>query len=334
MTYLLTSPGVLTQAQTIYQKQSEVIQLSAQLTVLENEIATLEELNTALKTRLQVINEQILKTGSQLDNTNDKLYNAEEIYRKRLKDIYKNGRIMAVEVVLNSKDFRDFLVRLDFLGRISQMDARILKAINDEKKSVEKLMAKLSEQKSQQLYIQRRYEQDMSSLDKKRKEMESLLAQASAELQQLIRARQEEFARQRLLAQQNSLPPGEGVAIVECTVYPYLDETFWTTARMPRDFKATGDKMSGLASWYGNEFNGRPTASGEIFNENDFTGADLIHPLGTYLLVRYRGKNIVVKINDRGPFVAGRSFDLSKAAAQTLGYSGVVRVDVEVISSQ
>jgi rare lipoprotein A len=81
-----------------------------------------------------------------------------------------------------------------------------------------------------------------------------------------------------------------------------------------------------------------------LFRSNDFTCAYTTGrwlppgypelPLGTFLAIRYQGKKIVVKINDRGPFVAGRVFDLSKAAAQTLGYSGVVQVEAEVVTPQ
>lgn len=336
--------ATLLQAETISQKQEQVDQIAAQLNTLENEIVTMEELSTALDNHIQVLNEQILSTNNQLNSTNNRLDRAERIYRDRLKGIYMNGRVSVVEIVLNAKDFRDFLVRIDFLSRISLMDAKMVQNINDEKKAVKKLMNKLSEQKRQQLSLQRKYDQDLITLQKKKAEMQTLLSQASAELKEMIQAAEAQRQRQLLLAQQNSLPLGEDVAIVDCTVYPYLDETFLTTARMPRNFKATGQKISGKASWYGNEFNGRKTSSGEIFNENDFTCAYTTPPylplgypelpLGTYLAIRYKDKRIVVKVNDRGPFVGGRVFDLSKRAAQTLGYSGVVVVDAEVVIPQ
>jgi rare lipoprotein A len=74
-----------------------------------------------------------------------------------------------------------------------------------------------------------------------------------------------------------------------------------------------------VASWYGEEFHGRITASGEVFNQNDFTAAHRSFPFGTELIVTYNDKSVRVRINDRGPYKKGRKLDLSKAAADALG---------------
>lgn len=77
----------------------------------------------------------------------------------------------------------------------------------------------------------------------------------------------------------------------------------------------------GIASWYGDYFHGRPTATGEIYNMNDMTAAHKTLPLPSWAVVTNleNGKEIYLKINDRGPFVDGRIIDLSRAAAQALG---------------
>lgn len=77
----------------------------------------------------------------------------------------------------------------------------------------------------------------------------------------------------------------------------------------------------GIASWYGAEFQGRPTSNGEIFNPANLTAAHKSLPFGTLVRVTspQTGREVVVRINDRGPFVAGRIIDLSQAAAQRLG---------------
>lgn len=76
-----------------------------------------------------------------------------------------------------------------------------------------------------------------------------------------------------------------------------------------------------MASWYGPGFHGQTTANGERFDQDEFTAAHLTLPFGTKVLVRNprTGKQVVVRINDRGPYVAGRIIDLSKAAAKALG---------------
>ena len=88
--------------------------------------------------------------------------------------------------------------------------------------------------------------------------------------------------------------------------------------------------LSGMASWYGPGFQGRRTASGEIFNTNALTAAHRTLPFGTRVRVvnKRNGRSVVVRINDRGPFVRGRVIDLSKSAARALGVSGTALVTI------
>jgi rare lipoprotein A len=84
---------------------------------------------------------------------------------------------------------------------------------------------------------------------------------------------------------------------------------------------AEGYKEKGLASWYGNPFHGRKTASGEVYNMHERSAAHKTLPLHTWVEVKNlkNNKKMVIRINDRGPFVEGRIIDLSQAAAKELG---------------
>jgi rare lipoprotein A len=79
-------------------------------------------------------------------------------------------------------------------------------------------------------------------------------------------------------------------------------------------------RQEGIASWYGKEFEGKPTASGEIFNPNLFTAAHPSQPFGTLLTItnKQNMKKVTIRVNDRGPFVSSRIIDLSMAAADAL----------------
>ncbi len=88
-----------------------------------------------------------------------------------------------------------------------------------------------------------------------------------------------------------------------------------------------------IASWYGEELRGQKTASGEPFNPDGYTAASKTLPLGTRLRVSNEGKSVDVRINDRGPYVAGRDLDLSKAAAEKIGVEGAEEVNAEQTSS-
>lgn len=89
------------------------------------------------------------------------------------------------------------------------------------------------------------------------------------------------------------------------------------------------------ASWYGPGFHGRRTANGERFDQDGLTAAHKTLAFGTKVRVTNpaNGKSVVVRINDRGPFVRGREIDLSKGAAQAVGMlgSGVAQVRLEVL---
>ena len=91
----------------------------------------------------------------------------------------------------------------------------------------------------------------------------------------------------------------------------------------------------GTASWYGEYFVGKPTASGEDFDMYDMTAAHPTLPLGSYVRVTNlrNGKAVVVKVNDRGPVVPGRIIDLSYGAAQALQFEnrGLQRVRLDLV---
>lgn len=93
--------------------------------------------------------------------------------------------------------------------------------------------------------------------------------------------------------------------------------------------------IEGLASWYGPGFAGRLTANGEIFDPSSLTAAHRTLPFGSRVRVTNlnNGRSVVVRINDRGPFVAGRVIDLSRASAEQIGMRGrgIAPVRLEVL---
>ena len=93
-----------------------------------------------------------------------------------------------------------------------------------------------------------------------------------------------------------------------------------------------------VASYYEQGFIGKPTASGELFSPYEFTAAHKTLPFDTYLRLRNidNGRETVVRINDRGPFVSGRELDLSRAAAKALGMldSGLARVELRILKEK
>ncbi len=95
------------------------------------------------------------------------------------------------------------------------------------------------------------------------------------------------------------------------------------------------DARTSFASFYHDKFNGRKTASGEIFDNKKFTAANMKLPFGTKVKITNikNGESVVVRVNDRGPFHSSRAFDISKAAFDEIGdlRSGTLPIEYEII---
>lgn len=102
-------------------------------------------------------------------------------------------------------------------------------------------------------------------------------------------------------------------------------------APLPAGLRPTGQRVAGEASWYGPGFNGRPTASGAVYDQEAWTVASKELPLGTILLVSRGDRRVLLLVNDRGPYVGNRVLDLSAAAARAVGLSGVGSVVADVV---
>lgn len=114
---------------------------------------------------------------------------------------------------------------------------------------------------------------------------------------------------------------------------PYEVEGTWYYPQEDYNYSETG-----IASWYGPDFHGKQTANGEVFDMNELTAAHKTLQLPSLVRVTNldNGRTLVVRVNDRGPFVRGRIIDLSRRSAQLLGFeqSGTAKVRVEVLGEE
>lgn len=127
----------------------------------------------------------------------------------------------------------------------------------------------------------------------------------------------------------DGVPIGAGGVYKVGDAYKVAGLTY--TPRVDPDYDETG-----VASWYGRDFNGLRTANGEVFNMNALTAAHKTLPLPSYVQVTNleNGRTLVLRVNDRGPFARGRIIDVSRRAAQLLGFrgKGTARVRVRVVA--
>lgn len=125
-------------------------------------------------------------------------------------------------------------------------------------------------------------------------------------------------------------PPGKGYYKVGA---PYQVQGVWYYPGVDYRYDETG-----IASWYGPDFHGKYTANGEVYNMNDVTAAHPTLPMPSIVRVTNldNGRSIVVRVNDRGPYVRGRIIDLSRRAAQLLGMigTGTAKVRVQILADE
>ena len=114
---------------------------------------------------------------------------------------------------------------------------------------------------------------------------------------------------------------------------PYQINGVWYYPKVDYDYDETG-----IASWYGEQFHAKLTANGEIFDMNDVSAAHRTLPLPSLVRVTNldNGRSMIVRINDRGPFAAGRIIDLSRRTAQLMGMdrSGTAKVRVQILADE
>jgi rare lipoprotein A len=129
---------------------------------------------------------------------------------------------------------------------------------------------------------------------------------------------------------QHAARDGEGVYKVG---KPYQVNGVWYYPKEEPDYDKTG-----IASWYGEPFHGRRTANGEIYDMNALTAAHKTLPMPTFVRVTNleNGRSLVLKVNDRGPFVNGRIIDISRRGAQLLGFhrNGTAKVRVTALAQE
>lgn len=234
------------------------------------------------------------------------------ILGQTVRNLYMQGDMDILEVILEARD-------LDSLWRDTYAYRRVYRA---GERAVRELQSKTDDlvrrradlrgllQKKQELLGTLHVE----GLESRKRRIEERLTQINIKLREIRASRSP-----------RNVPPLE--------ITPFSGRLCQRIPDMPplSSFQRTGIVYSGYTSWYGADFHGKPTASGIPFNMYDFTCAHPFLPLGTWLLVTLNGRQAVVQVNDRGPFIPGRVLDLSWRAAREIGLGGVARTTFEVL---
>ncbi len=286
-------------------KYEQTRRLELEISELENQLKKAQADSVTISQRLGDIEAEVVACYMKLDEAERELEQARVIFNKRVRLIYREGRIDNLVKLFEADDITEFVDRAHTLVRIADEDAEALECIEEKKEQLEEEQQRLLDYKSEALELLRR--NDVAHIG----------SELSNKRQELKRIHQE------LIAEQ-SVEHGNTGNIVFQPRRTYHNPS-------DKNFVSSGKAFSGYSSWYGNEFHGRGTANGEIFDQYDFTCAHRTLPFGTWLRVTFRGRSVIVRVNDRGPFIKGRILDLSRGSAESIGLTGVQWVQCEIV---
>jgi rare lipoprotein A (peptidoglycan hydrolase) len=295
--------------------------IADEVTSLEQHLTQLDQKKAFLATQIEDANADIGTLELEIHNVDAQLDVAQDRYVARAVEAYKSGSTGAeLEMMLSTKDLGQMLTLAQANANSAEADQESLEELLAAKQEAEDAQERIDVRKQELLATQSRLdtvgEAISSTIDERHTVLHELNGEI-AELERLARIEARRLAAQAAAqssAQSTKLTSGGGPA-----------------AGIPDGYASTGVSFEGTASWYGPGFEGNPTASGQIFDSSLFTAASRDLPLGTWLYVTHEGRGVVVLVNDRGPYVGDRVLDLSRAAAESLGISGLGWVRAEIV---
>ena len=308
----------------------ELDEATKQALRLQDAIDRAEEDAISLQQRIDVVNIGVLRQENTLDNARTTLDASRTRFEERIVTLYKTGFASPFTLLISARSLADFYARAVILSRIISEDAALFEEAQRAESEAEQQAGALDDLKAQLVMLRSLYDRRLEELKINLAQQKQIVAALSKEQKALVAQRQATSARSRKEWRASSIAVGTPIGFASALV-EQEPEAYLVSEREPRRYTRTGEPFSAVCSWYGNEFNGRPTASGQIFNQDDLTCASRTLRFGTRIALERAGRRIIVVVNDRGPFIEGRDLDLSRAAARALGFSGVERVDAAFV---
>ena len=302
---LIENAACQTAHESIMQKQEEVRRLEEDTAQLEGRMSKAKKDWVTVSEKLADLEGKIVACYMEIDRMEIEISKSKGYLYGLIRKMYVDGRMSAFERLMSSTDISDFISNYDRMARVISSES---KAFNEQRRKIDRLERykdRLNDYKSEQAKLARSMNPDV---------IEAKITANGKRLADLT----SEIITMQLPLTLNQAP---------AKFSP--DKVF----SMPEEngFVSTGQVFSGYCSWYGGDFHGRPTASGEIYDQHGFTCAHRTLPFGTWLRVTFRGRSVIVRVNDRGPFVKGRVLDLSRGSAEAIGLTGVQWIDCEIL---
>jgi rare lipoprotein A len=295
---------------------------------LQRSIDAVQAEQVSLDNRVTVTGKLVVNQTTALDAADAELQTAQRIYDERVVAMYQAGDYDLFSILLDAQSFTDLIGRLELFTSILESDRTALEEVSIVAAQAQYQAGQLDQLRSQEVTLRSLKDQRATSLTAALAQQQTLLASIPTASQALVEKVRTQASARRAAWSAASVPLGTVLKPVSHRVLPSAASYLGSPYHYAR-YRATGTSFKVVSSWYGTDFNGLTTASGETFNANDFTCAHASLPFGTWLaLTRYDSRTkstrrVVVVVNDRGPYADGRTLDVSQAAADALGLTSV-----------
>jgi hypothetical protein len=227
----------------------------------------------AIEERIAVTNLRIVAQQEILAEARSALVAAQDAYRTRMVGMYKSRVANPVNILFSSQSMSDFYSRILMLTRIAQRDRRAYLDAVVAAAEAEFQAAYLDDLKAQDVALRQLQRIALDEFDAALTEQRTLVARLTEEALQELAAKRAVIAQTRQEWRDSSVPLDDVVEFVPVTVEPYEGVTYLASEHQPRRYRTLGQTGTAYCSWYGNEFHGRLTACGQVYNQNDLTCA-------------------------------------------------------------
>lgn len=300
------------------QLREELNRLTYELLELRSRRNAAESDCIALREEMHALDMKICDAELSIRQLEEVRRGLQDSYNRSMRSLYKMGSVTELEIFLESQKLEDAWQDHAVYERLMASDGSQIEELEGKQAELDAKKRSLKEARQRRERIAETL--DIQGLDMRINELEARLSEINDRLREKSASGAKGSGQGRRQQPSPWQVPSAGKVLDRVSSPPPLS-----------DFERTGIASGGYTTCYGEEFDGSPTASGVIFHMYDYTCAHKTLPFGTWLLVTFEGRHVIVQVNDRGPFVPGRVLDLSLGAAQGIGLEGVQWTDFEVL---
>lgn len=290
---------------------------------------------TSLDERISVVTGAAQEQSSALTAALSAYDSAQRTYDDRIVQMYQSGELGIFDILLDARSFQDLVARVELVTRILESDSSVLQELSIVAEQAQFQAGRLTDLQAQLTTLQAARDQRAAELGSSQAQLLAAEAIIPATAETLLSSVRTQFGAYRSRWAAASVPESTSIGPIGVRVAPGTF-TFTASPFAYRSYRASGVTVPAAATWYGHDYDGHPTTSGQLFNSSDFTCAHMTLPIGTWLAITrtdpttHASRRVVVVVNDRGPYTTGADLELSAAAASALGVKDLAPTPVSM----